>query len=160
MEFTGAQIGFAVSISVLSFVASIVVTGMVLVRLPADYFTRAKRPLPFEGHPRAIRIGARVGYNLVGLLLIFFGILMSLPGVPGQGVLTILLGVMLVDLPGKRRLETAIVRRRFVHGAIDRLRARFHKPPIEVPEPHARQLSATADSARCNRSENMPTMQP
>jgi hypothetical protein len=52
------------------------------------------------------------------------------PGVPGQGVLTILLGIMLLDFPGKRALETRIVGRPRVNGAVNALRARFGKPPL------------------------------
>jgi hypothetical protein len=33
---------------------------------------------------------------------------MSVPGVPGQGLLTILLGVMLLDFPGRRSLELKV----------------------------------------------------
>ncbi len=55
---------------------------------------------------------------------------MSLPGIPGQGLLTILLGVMLLDFPGKRRLEFKIISRPKVFRAINRLRARFDKPPL------------------------------
>jgi hypothetical protein len=59
---------------------------------------------------------------------------MSLPGVPGQGVLTILLGVMLLDFPGKRRLEYKLISQPRVFNNINRLRARFDKPPLELEE--------------------------
>ena len=39
-------------------------------------------------------------------------------------------GVLLLDLPRKRRLELRIVRRPAIAGAINRLRARFGKPPL------------------------------
>jgi hypothetical protein len=68
--------------------------------------------------------------NLIGLFMIVMGIIMSLPGVPGQGILTILLGLVMMDIPGKRPLETRIVRRPKVLKAINRLRAKFHKPPL------------------------------
>ncbi len=125
----------AIVIGIVSFVLSLVVTGVVVVRLPADYFTREHRPLPLAGSPRWLRLAARIGENLLGLTLIVFGVLMSLPGVPGQGILTILLGLMLVDLPGKRRLEVALVRRPGVNKAINRLRHRFDKPSILIPSP-------------------------
>jgi hypothetical protein len=76
---------------------------------------------------RAVGIFAK---NLLGLVLVFAGIIMSLPGVPGQGVLTILLGIMLLDFPGKRALETRIVGRPRVNSAVNALRARFGKPPL------------------------------
>jgi hypothetical protein len=55
---------------------------------------------------------------------------MSLPGIPGPGILTILLGLVMMDIPGKRPLETRLVSRPSVLQAINRLRARFDKPPL------------------------------
>lgn len=49
---------------------------------------------------------------------------------PGPGVLTILIGVMLLNFPGKRRLERKLVERPRVLEAINRLRARFGKAPL------------------------------
>jgi len=58
------------------------------------------------------------------------GILMSLPGVPGQGLLTILLGIMLLDFPGKRGLEYKLVSKPRVRDAINKLRHKFDKPDL------------------------------
>jgi hypothetical protein len=55
---------------------------------------------------------------------------MSIPGVPGQGILTILLGIMLLDLPGKRDLENKLVSRPQVLKTINKLRHKFGKPNL------------------------------
>jgi hypothetical protein len=68
--------------------------------------------------------------NVVGFVVVLLGILMSIPGVPGQGILTILLGIMLLDFPGKRRLEYKLVSRPRVLQTINQLRRRFDKPPL------------------------------
>jgi hypothetical protein len=65
-------------------------------------------------------------------LLIALGIVLSLPGVPGQGLLTVLLGVMLVDFPGKDRLEQKLLSRPGIINTINRLRGRFGKPALEL----------------------------
>jgi hypothetical protein len=39
---------------------------------------------------------------------------------------------MLLDLPGKRRVEQALVRRPGVLRFINRLRARYRRPPLEI----------------------------
>ncbi|HEU4479438.1 MAG TPA: hypothetical protein VFR80_13045, partial [Pyrinomonadaceae bacterium] len=65
-----------------------------------------------------------------GVLLVILGVLLSLPGVPGQGILTILLGIMLLDFPGRRSLERRIVGWPKVFNAINKLRRRFDKPPL------------------------------
>jgi UPF0716 family protein affecting phage T7 exclusion len=78
----------------------------------------------------ALRLTARVGKNVLGVILVVVGIVLVLPGVPGQGMLTILIGLMLLDVPGKRRLERRIVGRRRILKAINRLRKRFGGPPL------------------------------
>ncbi len=123
---SAGEIALAVVLSAGTVLVSIGVTALLLVRLPADYFVAERRPLPLAGRSTALRVAAAVAKIL--------GALLSLPGVPGQGILTILLGIMLMDIPGKRRLEGAIVRRRMVHRAINRLRSRFQKPPIVLPQ--------------------------
>ena len=118
------------SISVVTFVGSIAVVTFVLVRLPPNYFHSSHaREFLTERH-RAIRWVGIVFKNLIGLLLVLLGIIMSLPGVPGQGILTILLGVMLLDFPGKRGLELRLVSRPKVLQTINQVRRKFDKPPL------------------------------
>ncbi|MDT5295150.1 MAG: hypothetical protein QOJ76_2030, partial [Acidobacteriota bacterium] len=122
------QVLFGALFSVATFVGSIAVVTFVLVKLPANYFHSSHaREFLVERHPvlRALGIFAK---NLFGLILVALGVVMSLPGVPGQGVLTILLGIMLLDFPGKRNLEARIVSRPRVLRAINALRERFDKP--------------------------------
>ena len=66
----------------------------------------------------------------VWCFLVALGIILSLPGVPGQGILTILLGIIMLDIPGKRPLEARIIQRPSVLSAINNLRAKFNKPPL------------------------------
>ena len=49
---------------------------------------------------------------------------------PGQGVLTILIGVMFINFPGKYRLERWVVMRDPVLKTINRLRQRAGHPPL------------------------------
>ena len=127
---TWGQVLIGALISVVTFVASIAVVTVVLVKLPPNYFHSSHdREFLTHRHP-ALRMVGIFLKNLLGLVLVGFGIVMSLPGVPGQGVLTILLGIMLLDFPGKRDLETKLVGRPKVFRAINHLRARFDKPPL------------------------------
>lgn len=120
----------AVALFVVSFSLSIAMISFVLVKLPQNYF-RASHSRDFwaDRHP-LIRWAGVIAKNLLGVLLVALGVLMSIPGVPGQGVLTILLGIMLLDFPGKRELEFKIVSRPKVLEKINRLRHRFSKPPL------------------------------
>jgi len=127
---TWGQVLVGMLISVVTFVVSIAVVTFVLVKLPANYFHSSHdREFLTERHPVLRMVGIFLK-NLLGLVLVGFGIVMSLPGVPGQGVLTILLGIMLLDFPGKRGLEVKLVSRPKVFHAINRLRARFSRPPL------------------------------
>lgn len=127
---TWLQVLCGAALFVVGFVVSSAVVTFVLVKLPANYFHSSHaREFLVERHPvlRAVGIFAK---NLLGLALVFLGILMAVPGVPGPGVLSILLGIMLLDFPGKRALETRIVGRPRVNSAVNALRARFNKPPL------------------------------
>ena len=82
------------------------------------------------GQRGAIRWAGVIGKNLLGVFLVVLGLLLSLPGVPGQGLLTILLGLVLLDIPGVNTLEHKLMRRPTVINAINRLRGRFGKPSL------------------------------
>ena len=118
------------SLSAVTFIGSIAVVTFVLVRLPPNYFHSSHAREFLTDQHRAIRWAGIIVKNLVGLLLVFLGIIMSLPGVPGQGILTILLGIMLLDFPGKRGLELRLVSRPKVLQTINQIRRKFDKPPL------------------------------
>ena len=117
---------------VISFVVSLAIVSFILVKIPPDYF-KEDRPTPlWKGRNPAIRLLGIIGKNLLGVVLVALGIVMSVPGVPGQGILTILLGVMLLDIPGRQKLERKIVRQPRVLKSIDKLRHRFGKPKLQL----------------------------
>jgi hypothetical protein len=68
--------------------------------------------------------------NLIGYGLILAGILMLL--LPGQGILTMITGLLLIDYPGKFRLERQIARQPAILKSLNWLRAKAQKPPLSV----------------------------
>jgi hypothetical protein len=129
-DLTWGTVVFATSLFVVTLIGSLLVVAFLLVRLPAMYFQDFhSRDFWVDRHP-ALRLTARSGKNVVGVILILVGSMLTLPGVPGQGVLTILIGLMLIDLPGKRRLERKIVGRPRILRGLNRLRKRFGRPPL------------------------------
>lgn len=66
--------------------------------------------------------------NLVGVVFLLAGIAMLV--LPGQGLLTVLIGISLIDFPGKHRLEARLVSQRLVLQAINAVRHRFGRPPL------------------------------
>jgi hypothetical protein len=111
------------------FIITIIVVVGVVAALPATYFRDDGQPRPPLRGGIAVAIG-RVLRNILGLVLIILGVLLSLPAVPGQGVLTMLIGLMLMDFPGKHRLERKLVARPSVLAAMNRMRAWLHRPPL------------------------------
>lgn len=119
-------------VSVVTFVATLIIVPFVLVRLPSDYFIRDQRvPVVSPTRQPVIRVTLLVAKNLLGAVLLLGGIAMLV--LPGQGLLTMLLGLSLIDFPGKFWLERKLVRRRAVHKAINWIRRKGGKGPIEVP---------------------------
>ena len=121
--------------SILTFVGSLIAVPWLLARLPADYFVAEKREptLLRDAHP-VLRPLLLVLKNLLGGAFVLGGIAMLV--LPGQGILTILLGVSLLDFPGKYVLERRVFRRPVVHRAINWLRDRAGKEPMVVPDGH------------------------
>ena len=72
-----------------------------------------------------------IGANL-GVVFILAGLAMIV--LPGQGVLTILIGLALTNFPGKYALEQRLVRRPAVSGALNWIRQKAGRPPLEIPE--------------------------
>jgi hypothetical protein len=117
---------------VASFLINLAIVSFILVKLPADHFSKSHKSKFWEGRNPLLRWAAIIGKNIGGVLLVALGVVLSLPGVPGQGLLTILLGIMLLDFPGKHRLEQKLLSRPSIVNAINGLRGRFGKPPLEL----------------------------
>jgi hypothetical protein len=122
-------IGFLIFLG--TFLLNLGIVSVILVKLPKDHFKHEKSK-GVTGSNATVRVLKVIGKNVAGWLLIALGIVLSVPGVPGQGLLTILLGLMLVDFPGKHRLEQKLLSRPGVINAINRLRGRFGKPALEL----------------------------
>ncbi len=118
--------------SLVALVATLVGVPWFFCRIPPDHFTRAeRRSSPFRASGSWARRFAFALRNILGVFLICLGVTMLV--LPGQGVLTILVGLICVDFPGKRRFECWLVSRPAVAQGINRLRRRAGRPPLEVP---------------------------
>jgi hypothetical protein len=120
-------IGTYLLISGLSLAAFMVL----IIALPPTYFC-GDRHLWIDRHP-LLRWLSILGKNLLGLAIIALGILLSLPGIPGQGLLTIAIGLMLLDFPGKHGWIFAVIARPAVLARINDLRRIFRRPPLVIP---------------------------
>src|SRR4030095_5961454 len=129
---TVGKIALGVGLFIFSLAFSFVSIAVVMVKIPANYFSSHYVRDFLPGSPWIVRWGAVVFKNVFGIFLIVLGIILSLPGVPGQGILTILLGLIMMDIPGKRPIESWIIKRPAVLSAVNNFRAKYSKPPLVV----------------------------
>ncbi|MEZ5529163.1 MAG: PGPGW domain-containing protein [Porticoccaceae bacterium] len=118
-------------ISLVTFVVSLLALPWLVSLIPADYFHHHHRhPAPFKQRHPAVRLLLLAGKNLLGLILLCGGILMLF--LPGQGLLTIAVGMLLLDYPGKYNLERRVVGHPSVLKALNWLRDKRNQPPIQL----------------------------
>lgn len=117
--------------SLVTFIGTIFVVPVLVARIPADYFHRERRDprRVIVQHP-LVWLAFMLAKNLLGIVFIAAGVVLIF--LPGQGIITILVGITLMNFPGKRALERWIIMRRPVHRAVNWLRRRFHQPPLEL----------------------------
>lgn len=113
---------------------SLIVVPILVVRMQADYFlTDRDQDKSMKARHPAMRVLGKSAKNVAGGILVIGGILLSLPGIPGQGLLTILIGLSIMDFPGKRSLELRIFKLKPVRWAIQKLRQKADQPPLLLP---------------------------
>jgi len=108
--------------SLVFLVASAVAVPLFLVRIDDDYFARPRprRSLLF----RVLRF-------VLGVLLVIAGVAMLV--LPGQGLVTIVIGLSILEIPLRDRVMTRILIAPAVRRVIDRLRERAGKGPLALP---------------------------
>lgn len=119
-------------ISLITLAATVVVLPIVVINLPQDYFTRDHREVARETRRHPLVWGSLSLFkNLIGLVLIVAGLAMLL--LPGQGTITILIGVALTNFPGKYKLERRIVAQPAVGRTLNKIREWAGRPPLGLP---------------------------
>ena len=114
--------------SLMLMLSVVIIVPYILINLPIDYFSFKKNigiinKLTFPYN--FILVGLKNG---VGFILVCFGVILLF--IPGQGLLTIFAGLMLINFPGKRSLELYIVRKKSVLNAINWIRVKADKEKI------------------------------
>jgi hypothetical protein len=108
-----------------------VTVPLLIVKMPQDVFSNPDWQRWLDRKPAAVRIPLRIVKNLLGVVLIVLGIAMLL--LPGQGILSILLGGLLVDFPGKMRAQQWLLNQPKVMNSLNWLRKKFHAPVFKKP---------------------------
>jgi archaellum biogenesis protein FlaJ (TadC family) len=117
--------------SFLVFIVSILLIPWIVTRIPSDYFTHPKRQkYLWSDQPLAIRLLFIFLKNILGVILVLGGIVLLL--LPGQGILTILIGLIIMDFPYKYKVEIWIIKHPFILRVINKLRSKVKQQPLEI----------------------------
>lgn len=128
-------------VSIVSFVGSLIAIPWILIRLPDDYFdVRVPRHWMKDHHP-VLRIVGHIIKNVIGAVFLVIGFLMLF--LPGQGLLTMLIGISFMDFPYKRKLEARIVGQPALLSIINAMRRKFNRLPL-ILAPKLEENNSTA----------------
>jgi hypothetical protein len=119
-------------------IATLLAIPWLVTRLPQDYFDHGRRESwRVTGKEPLAALLLGLAKNVLGALLLALGLVMLVT--PGQGILTILVGLLLMNFPGKYRVERWLVTRPGVLRSLNLLRQRRGEPPFRVPDHPDRQ---------------------
>jgi hypothetical protein len=131
-HFHGMGLATNAAIAVLAFLVTTGAAVAVVVLMPADHFSRPPgQDSAARRHP-LLRWTLIVLKNVAGLVIVPLGVIMALPLVPGPGLVFILVGLSLLDFPGKRSLERRLLAVASVQRFLNRVRERFGRPPLVI----------------------------
>ena len=114
-------------VSVFLFFLSLFLLRYVILRLPKDYFITASS---ISKNPQKIVV--RVAKNAVGFLLTICGIILLFT--PGQGMITILIGLCLIDLAIVNQFKKKIINNSKVQKALNWIRIKKSVKPFNFPK--------------------------
>ncbi len=117
-----------IGFSVIAFIGTLMAIPAILIRLPADYFQNHHHKPWFANHHPIVRSLGLLAKNIVGFIFLLAGIAMLV--LPGQGLLTMFLGILFIDFPGKHRIETKLIQHPQILKVINALRKKANKPPF------------------------------
>ena len=117
------------SISLFVFLFSLLSIKWLVALIPEDYFI-TKRVSKIKSQNPLIWYLILILKNLVGYSLILGGVVMLI--LPGQGLFTIIIGLMLSNYPGKYSIEKKFIAIPTILKSINWLRGKSNKPPLKV----------------------------
>ena len=116
-------------VSSVIFLVSLLSIGWLVSLIPSDYFIN-KKESKFKLNYPVVWIVSAIIKNIFGYILILGGILMLI--LPGQGLITIFIGLMLSNYPGKYSIEKRIIATPKILKSINWLRKKSDEPPLIV----------------------------
>lgn len=116
---------------IILYIASIALVPWMLIMLPSDYFAHETRETClWKGDSVLIKSVLIFLKNLVGATLLIAGIAMLF--LPGQGILTIVAGLFLMNFPYKYQIEKWIIGYPIVLKSFNKIRKKANKEPFTL----------------------------
>lgn len=119
--------------SVLMFVFSIVGTIIFIKIASHDFFVHEKDHW-YNALSEPLRITVLILQNLIGYFLLIIGF--ALLFLPGQGLLTIMVALILIHFPYKQKLVRALVRKPLFLKTLNAIREKYKKTPFIIDQNH------------------------
>ena len=123
-QFTLEHIVAITIINIALFVGFIVIVAVAFSALPTDYWQERK-------HLKHQSLNFKIGRNILALPIFLMGVLMLF--LPGQGLLTILLALLVSDFSYKRNLINKIISKQKVRDSLDSMRLKLGKKSFDWP---------------------------
>ena len=117
------------TISFFIFIFSLISIKWLAAQIPTNYFID-RDDSEFKKTYRFLWLISIIIKNLIGYTLIFGGVLMLI--LPGQGLFTIFIGLILSNYPGKYRLERKLIAIPSILKTVNWLRKKSNKDPLEI----------------------------
>ncbi|HID69246.1 MAG TPA: hypothetical protein EYP35_02025 [Desulfobacterales bacterium] len=114
------------------FFLSLLIIPLIINRLEGDFFLHLHEHKKLEDQHPVIFILLRILRYSFGALLLTAGILMLF--LPGQGLLTIILGISLLDFPGKQKAIDGLLHLHPIQKGLNWIREKEDKPPFLFPD--------------------------
>ena len=131
MSYSSILIGLG-GLSVLILVFSIAGMGWFIAQIPEDYFIHDKRQARhWNKYSSQARIAIIIFKNIFGGIMLVGGLFLLV--LPGQGLLTMIIGLLLIDYPGKFQLEQKIISIPSIFRSLNWFRAKARKPNLLHP---------------------------
>ncbi len=116
-------------VSLLTFLLSLLLIPYLIAILPQDYFRSQNTSLKQSPIPRSFFSPLLfLIKNVLGILFFLAGIAMLF--LPGQGILTIVIGLSLISFPGKDKLLQKLIQQKNVRHSLNWARNKMNKPPF------------------------------
>ena len=116
-------------------IAYFIVISFFITQMDKEYFLRkntggkqARKNIDGDSRSRNLNYVVKSAKFIVGLFLILCGLAMLI--LPGQGLITISIGLSLIPFPGKHQLEQNLLARKSIRVSLNWIRSKAKKEPF------------------------------